>query len=97
LPATCEHRKEPENQTKATDQQVIDRICTRRDIPLRERVLWRLLYESTSRAAAVLAINVENCNFDNRRAKVIVKGGATSWIVWRRKTALLLPRYLECR
>jgi site-specific recombinase XerD len=60
VPATCERRKEPDDQTKAVDPAVIDRICPHRDIPLRERVLWRMLYESASRAAAVLALNVED-------------------------------------
>jgi integrase len=76
---------------------MIDRICTRRDIPLRERLLWRMLYETASRATAVLELNVEDCDFDNRRATVTVKGGATVWIVWSRGTALLLPRYLRGR
>ncbi|MGH7744332.1 MAG: tyrosine-type recombinase/integrase [Candidatus Dormibacteria bacterium] len=97
LPDTCERGKEPQDQTRAVDRTRIERICTRRDIPLRERVLWRMLYESASRAAAVLALNIEDCDFDNRRAKVTVKGGNTDWIVWGRGTALLLPRYLKGR
>jgi site-specific recombinase XerD len=82
LPGTCERRKEPEDKTRAVDQALIDRICTRRGIPLRERVLWRMLYETASRAEAVLQLNVEDCDFGNRRAKVVVKGGDTEWIVW---------------
>jgi integrase len=97
LPATCERRKEPADETKAVEQPMIDRICTRRDIPLRERLLWRMLYETASRATAVLELNIEDCDFDNRRAIVTVKGGATVWIVWGRGTALLLPRYLRGR
>ena len=45
----------------------------------------------------MLAFNVEDCDFDNRRAKVTVKGGNQEWIVWGRGTALLLPRYLHGR
>jgi integrase len=97
VPATCERRKEPDDQTKAVDPAVIDRICTHRDIPLRERVLWRMLYESASRAAAVLALNVEDCDLDNRRAKVTVKGGDIGWVIWGQGTARLLPRYLKGR
>lgn len=97
LPPTCERRKEPADATKAVTRPVIDRICTRRDIPLRERLLWRMLYETASRATAVLQLNVEDCDFDNRRARVTVKGGDTAWIVWGRGTALLLPRYLRGR
>lgn len=97
LPATCERHKEPSDNTSAVNRAAIDAICTRRDIPLRERVLWRMLYESASRATAVLELNVEDCDFDNRRAKVTIKGGDTAWIVWGRGTALLLPRYLRGR
>jgi len=56
-----------------------------------------MLYETASRASAVLALNVEDCDFDNRRARVTVKGGHTEWIVWGRGTALLLPRHLHGR
>jgi len=51
-----------------------------------------MLYETASRATAVLALNVEECDFDNRRAPVTIKGRQTDWIVWGRGTALLLPR-----
>ncbi|PZS22164.1 MAG: site-specific integrase, partial [Pseudonocardiales bacterium] len=97
MPGTCERRTEPTDHTKAVDRASIDAICTRRDIKLRERVLWRMLYETVSRASAVLALNVEDCDLDNRRARVQVKGGHTEWIVWGRGTALLLPRYLTGR
>jgi integrase len=56
-----------------------------------------MLYETASRASAVLALNIEDCDLDNRRARVTVKGGNTEWIVWSRGTALLLPRYLRGR
>jgi integrase len=97
LPATCERRQQPADHTRAVDAGVIDRICTRRTIPLRERLLWRMLYETASRASAVLALNIEDCDLDNRRARVTVKGANTEWIVWGRGTALLLPRYLRGR
>jgi site-specific recombinase XerD len=97
LPGTCERRKEPADQTRAVTPAKIERICTRRDVPLRERVLWRMLYETASRTTAVLQLNVEQLDFENRRAPVTVKGGDTEWIVWGRGTALLLPRYLRGR
>lgn len=97
LPGTCERRHEPRDHTRAADRATIERICTRRDIPLRERLLWRMLYETASRAAAVLALDIEDCDLDNRRAAVTVKGGDTGWVVWGRGTALLLPRYLHGR
>jgi site-specific recombinase XerD len=97
LPGICERRKEPADKTRAVARTTIDRICTRRDVPLRERVLWRMLYETASRTTAVLQLNVEDLDLENRRAPVTVKGGDTEWIVWGRGTALLLPRYLRGR
>lgn len=97
VPSDCERRREADDATRAVTVPVIERICTRRDIPLRERLLWRMLYETASRASAVLDLNIEDCDFENRRAAVTVKGGDTAWIVWGRGTALLLPRYLRGR
>jgi len=39
LPATCERRREPDDQTRAVEAARIDAIYTRRSIPLRERLL----------------------------------------------------------
>jgi len=97
LPGTCERRKEPADNTRAVSRTKIDRMCSRRDVPLREKLLWRMLYETASRATAVLHLNVEDLDFENRCAPVTVKGGDTEWIVWGRGTALLLPRYLKDR
>jgi site-specific recombinase XerD len=97
VPADQERKKVTADNTRAVDNAVIDRQCSRRDVPLRERLLWRMLYETASRASAVLALNVEEMDFENRRAPAVVKGGDTEWITWGRGTALLLPRYLRSR
>jgi len=86
-----------EDTTRAVDRSVVETICTRRDIDLRERLLWRMLYETASRATAVLELNVKDLDLDNRRARIRVKGGDTGWITWGRGTAILLPRYLRGR
>jgi site-specific recombinase XerD len=97
VPDDQERRKVRDNNTRAVASSVIDRHCTRRDVPLRERLLWRMLYETASRASAVLALNIEEMDFENRRAPVVVKGGDTEWLTWGRGTAMLLPRYLRGR
>lgn len=99
-PGPAGHLRTPQgtaDKTRAVTPTKIERICTRRDVPLRERVLWRMLYETASRATALLQLNVENLDVENRRAPATVKGGDTEWIVWGRGTALLLPRYLRGR
>ncbi|WP_354642028.1 sigma-70 family RNA polymerase sigma factor [Kitasatospora camelliae] len=59
---------------------------------LRERTLWRLLYESAAPVAAVLALNVEDLDLEDRRAR---SGGR--WVDWRSGTARLLPELLAGR
>jgi integrase/recombinase XerC/integrase/recombinase XerD len=67
------------------------------DIPLRERTLWRLLYETAARPAEVLALDVEDLDLPNRRAKVRRKGGAIDIVIWQAGTARLLSRLLKGR
>ncbi|GAA2409618.1 tyrosine-type recombinase/integrase [Nonomuraea africana] len=45
----------------------------------------------------VLALDVDDLDLRNRRAKVRRKGGAVDVIVWRTATARLLPRLLDGR
>uniref|UniRef100_UPI003F497EDE tyrosine-type recombinase/integrase n=1 Tax=Actinokineospora sp. CA-119265 TaxID=3239890 RepID=UPI003F497EDE len=97
LPADVERRRETVDHTKAVSRSRIDRLCRRRDVPLREKTLWRLLYESASRASAVLALNVEDLDLPNRQAKIVAKGGDTIWITWGTDTAHLLPRLIAGR
>jgi site-specific recombinase XerD len=66
-------------------------------VPLRERVVWTLLYESTARAAEVLLLDVDELDTANRCAVVTRKGGARDVIVWQTGTARLLPRLLSGR
>jgi hypothetical protein len=56
LPAAAQRRRESNDYAKAVSRSRIGRLCRRRDVPLREKTLWRLLYESASRASAVLAL-----------------------------------------
>lgn len=97
LPATAERQRENNDDTKAVSRSRIDRLCRRRDVPLREKTLWRMLYESASRASAVLALNIEDLDLPNKQAKITAKGGDTMWITWGTDTAHLLPRLIAGR
>ena len=65
--------------------------------PLRERVLWHMLYESSARAEEVLMLDVPDLDAVNRCAVVTRKGGARDVIAWQTGTARLLPRLLAGR
>jgi len=85
------------DRSRALDRREIEQLLTREAIPLRERTLWRMLYETAARSAEVLALDVEDLDLANRRSRVIRKGGAVDVIVWQTGTARLLPRLLKGR
>jgi integrase len=64
----------------------------RRDLGLREKTLWRLLYESAARTGSVLALDIADLDLDNKRARTTTKGGVIRWVQWQSGTARLLPR-----
>ncbi|MFF4772889.1 tyrosine-type recombinase/integrase [Microtetraspora fusca] len=64
---------------------------------LREKVLWRLLYDTAARAEEILTLNVEDLDLEFRRARVVSKGGAIEYVHWATPTARILPRLLAGR
>jgi len=97
LTAAIRRRQRRVDRSCALSRREIERLLTRDDISIRERTLWRMLYESAARSAEVLRLDVEDLDLANRRAKVTRKGGAVDVIVWQTKTAMLLPRLLKGR
>ena len=92
-----ERRREQVDRTRALTRGQLERLFARRDLPLRERTLWRLLYETAARANELLALDVEDLDLANRRARVHSKGGAVEWVFWQTGSAQLLPRLLAGR
>jgi integrase len=92
-----EHRRPRPDRSRALSRADVERLLTREDIGLRERVLWRMLYETAARSAEVLRLNVEDLDLPNKQARVRRKGGAIDVIVWQTGTARLLPRLLKGR
>ncbi|MER7213710.1 hypothetical protein ABT340_42170 [Streptosporangium sp. NPDC000239] len=64
---------------------------------LRERLLWRMLYETATRAEELLSRNIEDLELEFRRGRVTSKGGAIEYVHWPTGTARLLPRLLRGR
>ncbi len=90
-------RSRTPDRTLAVGKSEIESLLNNPQLALRERTLWRLLYETAARAQEVLSLDVDDLDLRNRRAKVRRKGGAADIIVWRTKTARLLPRLLDGR
>ncbi len=95
LPGDAERRKEHADRTRALPRARIERLLSRRDVPLREKTLWRMLYETAARASEILALNVEDLDLEQRRAPVRSKGGDVEFVYWDTGTAHLLPRLLR--
>ncbi len=95
VPGSCERRKEHVDATRDLPKAAIERQLSRRDVPLREKALWRMLYETAARASEILALDVERLDLEHRRAPVRSKGGEIEWVHWGTGTAHLLPRLLR--
>jgi integrase len=97
LMRAIETRKVTTDRDRALARAQVEALLTDERIPLRERTLWRLLYETAARSAEVLGLDVEDLDMPNRCARVRRKGGAMDIIVWQTGTARLLPRLLKGR
>ena len=83
--------------TRAIPLEDLEELWRRRTVPLREKTLWRMLYETAARASEVLALDVEDLDRARRRARIRSKGGSVDMVVWAAPTARLLGRYVADR
>jgi len=91
-------RRQPQpDRSRALSRAEVEQLLTREDISLGERTLWRMVYETAPRSAEVIALDVEDLDLPDRRARVRRKGGAVDVIVWPIGTVRLLPRLLKGR
>ena len=67
------------------------------DVPLRERCLWALLYETAARASEILGLNVPDLDLGERSGRIKAKGGGEAEVFWATTSARLLDRYLDGR
>ena len=95
--AGIERRPQPRDDTAPIRYDQLHALWTRADIHVREKTLWRMLYETAARANEVLALNVEDLDVGARRAVVRGKGGHRQEVVWASGTARLLPCHLGSR
>jgi integrase len=92
-----QRRREPADRTKAIPYPQLDRLWRRDDVAVREKALWRLLYESAARAQEVLSLNVEDLDLENKRARVRSKSGDIEWLHLQSGSARLLPKLIAGR
>jgi integrase len=97
LTVDLERRPEPTDRTKAIPLPELEQLWRREAVGVREKALWRLLYETAARASEALSINVEDLELDNKRVRVRSKGGDTDWLHFQTGSARLLPRLIAGR
>ncbi|GIH63884.1 hypothetical protein Msi02_47010 [Microbispora siamensis] len=88
LAAPLDRRPEPRDRTRPIDRSRLEILWERPDIPLRERTLWLLLYESAAPAEWALSLDVEDLDLPGMRGEV---KGRRHWLRWQSGTAALLP------
>lgn len=96
LTACIQRRPEPRGRTRVIDRRIVAELLERDDVPLRERALWRLLYESAAGAELVLSLNIEDLDMPGNRGRV-VKDGAARWVRWQAVTTHWLCGLVEGR
>ncbi|MER0478108.1 site-specific integrase [Streptomyces sp. Edi2] len=111
VPAWAKRLTVPDSETLARSKMAIDRLIARREVHLREKTLWRMLYETAGRAEEILGVNIEDLDLAGRRCLVKAKGARTKarrrgqaredyvleTVYWDAGTARLLPRLLKGR
>lgn len=97
ITAAIARRRRGEDRSRALSREEIEQLLADETIPLRERLLWRMLYETAARSAELLRLDVPDLDTANRRSRVTRKGSAVDVVVWQTGTARLLPRYLKGR
>src|SRR5664279_4148536 len=79
-------RREVPDRTRALTYRQVETLW-RRDVPLREKTLWRLLYETAARTGEILALDVADLDVANKRARVRSKGGGVGVLADRGRSA----------
>jgi len=92
-----ERRKPARRGDRAIPRTRLETLFTDPAHALRERVLWRLLYDTAARTEEILTLNIEDLDLEFRRARVTSKGGAIEYVHWATPTARILPRLLSGR
>ncbi len=95
--AGIDRRTQPRDDTSAPRYETLTELWSRPNIHVREKALWRMLYETAARTNEILSLNIGDLDTATRRATIRGKGGHLQEVVWASGTARVLPRYLRGR
>jgi site-specific recombinase XerD len=97
LELSADRRAAAEDDTRAIPLPELERLWARSDVPLRERALWRLLYDSAARAEEALGLDVPDLDLANRQARARTKGGHVRPLHFQTAAARLLAKLVAGR
>ena len=86
-------RRDPDRRVIPARQ--LESLWHRADLPVREKTLWRLLYDTAARTDEILGLDIGDLDLQNKTATG--KGGITRQVNWYTHTAHLLPRIIGGR
>ncbi len=90
-------RQEPPPRPSVLDAREIEGISDRTRVALRERCLWRLMYETTCSAQEALGLNVEDLELVACRAWLVGAAGPHAPVQFHQTTASMLARLVGRR
>jgi integrase len=88
-------RTNPDRRVIPTTQ--LEALWHRDDLPLREKTLWRLAYDSAARANEILSLDIPDLDLPAKTATITGKAGIPRQINWYTHTAHLLARFCARR
>lgn len=94
---TLDRRREHVDTTRAIPYAQLERFLSRDGLPVRDRCLYRMLYETAARASEILSLDVEEVDLQRKRARVRSKGGDLEAVYFQSGAARLLPRIIGGR
>lgn len=111
VPPWVKRAAAPDSDAPVRSHTAIDRLIALWDVGVREKTLWRMLYETCARAEELLAVNIEELDLAGRCAPVKSKGArprtrrrgaghgeyVMETVYWDAGTARLLPRLIKER
>ncbi|WP_448070817.1 tyrosine-type recombinase/integrase [Georgenia yuyongxinii] len=90
-------RSEDEKRERPIDRGRLDALWALERIPARDKLLWRMAYETWARADELLGLDIADLDLGRREGLVHGKGGDVERVWWATGSARLLPRVLTGR
>ena len=90
-------RTEDERRERPIGRELLAELWALDGVAGRDRLFWRMAYETWARAEELLGIDIEDLDTGRREARVHGKGGDVETVWWATGTARLLPRVIGDR